>query len=173
VNVAENRLDAYAALWSTIPFSPELRKLRGDPPLRWGELRRLFDDLTDWYYTGGHGMLLGTETRSIYLTLKSNLICRAHEFVPVSLSDDVREDPSARSRAVVRQLSLLRTAMKADLEVYGKPWGKPLEPVDREFLYACRVPGWRVQRTTTERCRWHLDRLGRRTRPHLYRPDDS
>ena len=33
VNVADHRLDAYAALWSKIPQSPELRKLQRNPPL--------------------------------------------------------------------------------------------------------------------------------------------
>jgi hypothetical protein len=169
VNVAEHRLDAYAALWSKIPLSPELRKLRSDPPLTPSDRREIFDQLTAWYYSDGHGMLLGVGTRSIYLTVKANLICNPDQFVPMSLIDDVRRSDDARSVAVARQLSLLRSSMRADLEVYGKPWGKPLHQVDREFLYACRVPGWRVQRTLAERRRWFVDRLSRRTRPTLYR----
>jgi hypothetical protein len=172
VNVADHRLDAYAALWSKIPLSPELRKLRSEPPLTPNERREIFDQLTAWYYGEGHGMMLGASTRSIYLTVKTNLICNPDQFVPTSCSDDVRKSDDARSDAVIRQLSLLRSAMRADLEVYGKPWGRPLQPVDREFLYACRVPGWRVQRTLAERRRWLLDRLSRRTRPALYRPPE-
>jgi hypothetical protein len=173
VNVADHRLDAYAALWSTIPQSPELRKLQGDPPLTPAERRVIFDAMTGWYYGEGHGMMLGSGTRDIYLTVKTNLICEPDEFVPISLVDAVRRDDAVRSTAVVRQLSLLRSAMRADLEVYGKPWGKPLQPTDREFLYACRVPGWRVQRTADERRRWYADRFSRRTRPELYRPETT
>lgn len=172
VNVADHRLDAYGALWSKIPLSPELRALTGAPPLTGRELRSLFDDLTLWYYEDGHGMLLSVDTRSIYLTVKTNLICKPDRFVPVSLAADVGGGEDARSEHVIRQLSLLRSAMRADLEVFGKPWGKPLDGVDREFLYACQVPGWRVQRTFAERCRWLLDRLRGRTRPELYRGRD-
>ncbi|HVR13431.1 MAG TPA: hypothetical protein VMS41_06605, partial [Gaiellaceae bacterium] len=85
---------------------------------------------------------------------------------------DVRVSDDARSEHVTRQLSLLRSAMRADLEVYGKPWGKPLDDLDREFLYACRVAGWRVQRTPEERWRSLIDTLRRRTRPELYRRRD-
>jgi hypothetical protein len=84
VNVADHRLDAYAALWTEIPLSPELRKLRGDPPLTHDVRRKLFDQLTSWYYDDGHGMLLGVDTRSIYLTVKKNLICDANQFVHVA-----------------------------------------------------------------------------------------
>lgn len=172
VNVADHRLDAYGALWSKIPLSPELRDLTGAPPLSPTELRSLFDQLTTWYYDNGHGMLLSVDTRSIYLTVKTNLICEPDRFVPVSLTDDVRVSDDARSEHVTRQLSLLRSAMRADLEVYGKPWGKPLDDLDREFLYACRVAGWRVQRTPEERWRSLIDTLRRRTRPELYRRRD-
>jgi hypothetical protein len=172
VNVADHRLDAYAALWAKIPLSPELRRLKGEPPLTPAELQEIFDQLTSWYYDEGHGMLLGVETRGIYLTVKTNLTCSPDQFVPMSLIDSVRGSDDVRSAAVVRQLSLLRSAMRADLEVYGKPWGKPLQPLDREFLYACRVPGWRVQRTLAERRRWLVDRLSGRTRPTLYRPPE-
>lgn len=172
VNVADHRLDAYAALWSKIPLSPELRKLTGEPALTPNKRREIFDQMTAWYYGDGHGMMLGASTRSIYLTVKTNLICEPDQFVPTSCSDAIRESDEARSAAVIRQLSLLRSAMRADLEVYGKPWGKPLQPVDREFLYACRVPGWRVQRTVAERRRWLVDRLSGRTRPARYRPPE-
>jgi len=172
VNVADNRLVAYGALWSKIPLSPELRDLTRAPPLTPTELRSLFDQLTSWYYDDGHGMLLSVDTRSIYLTVKTNLICKPDRFVPVSLTADVRRGDDARSEHVIRQLSLLRSAMRADLEVYGKPWGKPLDDVDREFLYACQVASWRVQRTLAERRRWLVDKLRRRTRPELYRRRD-
>jgi hypothetical protein len=118
-------------------------------------------------------MLLSANTRGIYLTVKTNMICPPSQFVPVALDEAVGTSDRARSDAVLRQLSLLRSAMRADLEVYGKPWGKPLQPLDREFLYACGVPGYRVQRTFAERLRWFVDRLSGRTRPSLYQPPDA
>jgi hypothetical protein len=178
VTVADHRLNAYAALWSQIPFSPELLRLtKQAPPLEY-ERRRLFMAMTRWYYGEGHGMLLGSGTRGIYLTVKSNLICEPKKFVPKSLQKDVTKGRCdggtlysadyVRGQEIVRQLSLLRSAMRADLEVYGKPWGKDLENKDREFLYACRVPGWRVQRTARERLHWKVDRLTGRTNPKRY-----
>jgi hypothetical protein len=101
VNVADHRLEAYGALWSKIPVSPELRYLTGAPPLAPTELRSLFDRLTAWYYDDGHGMLLGVDTRSIYLTVKTNLICEPDWFVPGSLADAVRGSDDARSEYVI------------------------------------------------------------------------
>src|SRR5690349_20496461 len=101
VNVSEARFGAYADLWSKIPMSPELMKLTKAPPLTDKDLRKLFDRMTVWYYTGGHGMLLGTHTRVIYLTVKTNLICDWDEFVPVSKQSGIREDTDARSELVI------------------------------------------------------------------------
>lgn len=170
VSVSENRFAAYADLWSKIPVSPELMKLTKAPPLTAKDLRALFDSMTVWYYTGGHGMLLGTHTRVIYLTVKTNLICEPDEFVPVSKQAGILDNTEARSDLVIRQLSLLRTAMRADLELYGKSWGKSLEDDDREFLYACQVSGFRVQRGWAERGRWLADKFRGRTNPKRYTP---
>jgi hypothetical protein len=40
---------------------------------------------------------------------------------------------------VVRQFSLLRTAMRADIALYTTPWGSPLTEDDVAFLLACGV----------------------------------
>jgi hypothetical protein len=153
VTVAQNRFGAYAALWSMIPFSPELRRLKSAPPLTEAELTTLFDRLTSWYYEGGHGMLLGPETRGIYLAVKANMVCAAQDFVPASLRQAVAKSQAERSRLCVRQLSLLRSAMRADLEVYGKPWGRRLDSEDREFLRECGVSTWRIEHGLRERLR--------------------
>jgi hypothetical protein len=153
VKVAESRFGAYTALWETIPYSPELRRLKKEPPLTPQQLERLFDKLTDWYYEGGRGMLLGNDARAIYLTVKKNMLCEAPEFVPKSQREAVAGSAAARSELVVRQLSLLRSAMRADLQVYGEPWGKRLDEVDREFLDACGVSLWRIEHGLRERLR--------------------
>jgi hypothetical protein len=153
VTVAQNRFGAYAALWAMTPFSPELRRLKDTPALTEAELAALFDSLTTWYYEEGHGMLLGPETRGVYLTVKANMICPASEFVPESARPAVAASDAERSRLCVRQLSLLRSAMRADLEVYGKPWGQRLKQEDREFLRACGVSTWRIEHGFRERLR--------------------
>jgi hypothetical protein len=80
-NVAEKRLPAYAALWERTKIASPMR----DTPLTPGERSQLFDDLTDWYYDGGHGMLLTETTRNIYLKAKANLTCAPEKLVPDSL----------------------------------------------------------------------------------------
>src|SRR5262245_24764630 len=162
VAVAQNRFGFYAALWEMIPYSPELLKLKKEPPLTPQQLERLFDKLTDWYYTGGHGMLLGSDARAIYLTVKKNMLCDPTEFVPASKRNVVAESHDERSDLVVRQLSLLRSAMRADLQVYGEPWGKRLDGVDREFLRACGVSLWHIEHGLRERLRLLVGERGRK-----------
>jgi hypothetical protein len=170
VTVAKKRFDAYAALWQLIPYSPETRKLRNDPPLSDADRTALFDRLTQWYYSAGNGMLLATDTRELYLTVKKNLICDAEEFVPAALRGRIRSSDAERSSVCVRQLSLLRSTMRADIEVFGRPWGKPLDEDDRAFLLACGVRTWRLLRTRRDRLRERL-RVTRRPAARRTAPD--
>jgi hypothetical protein len=153
VVVAGKRYDAYSALWELIPYSPEKQKLRKEQPLSLEQRTKIFDDMTHWYYCRGHGMMLGNETRELYLTAKKNLICDAAEFVPDSMVQLVSTSDDEWSKACVRQLSLLRTAMRADFEVFGKPWGRALDQHDRDFILACGARPSRLMRTRRERLR--------------------
>jgi hypothetical protein len=142
--VAEKRFAAYAALWAkTKPASPTRRTLMTE-----AERGTLFDELTDWYYDCGHGMLLAEQTRNIYLKAKNNLICGVDELEPASLAEKVATggDP-ARSSLSVDQLSLLRTSMRGDIQIYTEPYDEDLSPNDIAFLEACNVdlgrPPWR------------------------------
>lgn len=142
--VAEKRLPAYAALWETTKIASPMR----GTPLAPDERSQLFDDLTDWYYDDGHGMLLTEPTRNIYLGAKANLTCPAEKLVPASLRDRVAADgDAARGRASIDQLSLLRTSMRADVEIFTQPYDEELSRDDVAFLEACKVdlnrPPWR------------------------------
>lgn len=149
--VAEKRFAAYAALWAkTKPASP----MRGTPMTE-SERSKLFNDLTDWYYDCGHGMLLAEQTRNIYLKAKKNLTCPVNELEPASLAEKVATDGAmARSSLSVDQLSLLRTSMRGDIQIYTEPYDEQLSPDDIAFLEACNVdlgqPPWRdaVSRTS-------------------------
>jgi hypothetical protein len=135
-NVAEKRLPAYAALWERTKIASPMR----DTPLTPGERSQLFDDLTDWYYDGGHGMLLTETTRNIYLKAKANLTCAPEKLVPDSLRDRVAADGDvARGWASIDQLSLLRTSMRADVEIFTEPYDEELSADDVAFLEACNV----------------------------------
>lgn len=145
--VAEKRLPAYAALWTKTKIASPMRSA----PLTSTERADLFDDLTDWYYDGGHGMFLTEPTRNIYLRAKENLTCLDAELVPSSLRERVAQaGDSVRGWAAIHQLSLLRTSMRADVEIFTQPYDEELSDEDVAFLEACKVdlsrPPWRGAR---------------------------
>jgi hypothetical protein len=47
----------------------------GCDPMKLKERRKLYDEMTDWYYGQGNGMLLTPVTRQLYLNSKFNMIC--------------------------------------------------------------------------------------------------
>jgi len=157
--IAKERFRAYAALWARIPYSPELRKLKKLSALSPQELLQIFDSMTSWYYEEGNGMLLGRETRQVYFHVKSNLICAPADFAPSSAVIDDHLDDEERGRLCIRQLSLLRSAMRADLEIFGRPWGSDFGDEDRAFFRACKVRLSRIERKGWE------ERLGDRLIP--------
>jgi hypothetical protein len=137
-------------------------------PLTSTEREQLFQDLTDWYYDDGHGMLLSEETRNIYLKAKENLTCAVDDIEPELLrtrllaareqlratggsqEEIVRQLDLLRGDASIRQLSLLRTSMRGDIAIYTSPYGHDLNPEDKAFLEACggdpSRPPWRVRK---------------------------
>ena len=142
--VAEKRFAAYAALWEKTKVASPTR----GTPLTSDERSQLFQALTDWYYDGGHGMLLTEQTRNIYLKAKKNLTCPVSELEPSSLAERVSAaGDAARGAASIDQLSLLRTSMRADVEIYTQPYDQSLSEDDVSFLQACNIdlgrPPWR------------------------------
>ncbi|MFI0445504.1 hypothetical protein [Actinomadura sp. 6N118] len=145
VRLSDRRIQAYARLWEpTVIATP----MRSERPLTKADREQLFDLLTSWYYGHGDGMLLTARTRELYLKVKTNLICDDADLQPAMLATLVRSAPADRVNAQrgcisVRQLSLLRTQLKADLAVYGVPFYGPLLPDERELLRSCRIRTWR------------------------------
>jgi hypothetical protein len=127
--VAEKRFPAYAALWETTKVASPMRH----SPLAPGERTDLFNSLTDWYYGCGYGMLLTEPTRNIYLRAKANLTCPREELVPASLRDRAAEDDAVRGWASIDQFSLLRTSMRADVEIFTQPYDEELSPAGVSF----------------------------------------
>jgi hypothetical protein len=142
-HVAERRLQAYGDLWQrTITAAPSNGKA-----LTEHERSSLYGALTEWYFAQGNGMVLSEDTRAIYLTVKNNLVCPAHDVQPKALRHSIEaaepgEADALRGEALVRQLSLMRTSMRADLLVYSGPWGRKLGQDDRRFLAACGISRW-------------------------------
>jgi hypothetical protein len=146
--VAERRLAAYGAVWEKTKVVMTMREHAGMGVPTEADRRRLYDELTAWYFQEGNGMVLAEDTRNVYLTAKENLTSPDEKLKPrvlreriLALPPDAREE--ARGQASVRQFSLLRTSMRADLLVFTGPWGEPLNAEDRAFLDACGVRRWR------------------------------
>ena len=139
LRITERRLQAYATLWQKMKVASPMRLCGPDPkPLTSQERKKLYNNFTSWYYENGNGMLLGEETRNLYLCAKKNLDCPFDKIEPKSLQTEKRKTDEGRGRLSVRQLSLLRTRMKADLEIYGSYFFGKLEPDDKVFLEHCR-----------------------------------
>jgi hypothetical protein len=139
LRIAERRLAAYERLWALMrPASPF------DGPLDQAGRWRLEKKLADWYYSNGDGMLLADSSRSMYLKTKDNLISSVEALVPEESRRRLQrlageELDREHGLLVQRQLSLLRTQLKADLKVFGQPHGPRLGPEDRAFLRECGI----------------------------------
>lgn len=139
LKLAERRLAAYERLWALMrvasPYDAPLDKVgRGN----------LHKDLTDWYYAHGDGMMLHRATRVMYLQVKDNLFRTRVNVVSDTARQrlmrlDEAEADLQHGKLIQRQLSLLRTQMKSDVEIYGRPYGDALNDEDRGFLIACGV----------------------------------
>jgi hypothetical protein len=143
LSVAEKRLAAYSALWSRMNIASPVRLSNWtDKPLTLEEREQLFNEFTQWYYENGNGMLLGGGTRSIYLCAKDNLVCPIEYYKPESVRERLQtmsreEQDKERGRLSIRHLSLLRSRMKADLEVYGLPYHSQLDDDAKALLIHC------------------------------------
>jgi hypothetical protein len=159
LTLASHRLEAYSRLWERTGLAaptrldertglaevahPLSRSLSVD------ERIHLYRQLTTWYYQQGGGMLLGADTRSLYLSAKHNLVCADQDLEPKAfrkLLEDTGRIGDANSLTnaergcySIRQLSLLRSQMKADLAIYGVPFVGTLQDHEQEFLRGCGV----------------------------------
>jgi hypothetical protein len=144
IRLAEARRTAYAELWQetglAAPTRLDQEGLAG--VLTPGERERLYQRFTTWYYQDGNGMLLEDQTRRMYLDAKHNLTCPDDQLRPPGLLEHFPEHMSEEQKRgclSIRQLSLLRTQMKADLAIFGRPYVKSLREHERRFLEHCGV----------------------------------
>src|SRR5215210_742899 len=97
LRITDKRLGAYASLWSLTEVASPTRLEKANPsPLIRTEREQLFKELVSWYYDDGNGMLLGENTRNLYLRAKDNLICPLDRFQPKSVRlrlSALREQP--------------------------------------------------------------------------------
>jgi hypothetical protein len=135
--VSERRLTAYAALWQVTEKAAPSRQ----NALTEAERRQLFDELTSWYYRHGFGMCLTSDSRNVFLKAKANLVVKSKDLEPTLRNyalHEEGEEQGCRSNLAISQLSLLRTRMRADLNIFGR-WYRDEELSDEEraFLKDC------------------------------------
>lgn len=150
VELASARRESYSGLWEITGLAAPTRlRSGGEGVLSSEERDRLYQGLTDWYYSAGNGMLLAKNTRAIYLSAKHNLNCSDELLQPAGVkllssfpAQLTREEK--RGCLSIRQLSLLRTQMKSDLAVFGRVYSGTLRLHEREFLsYTLQTRSWR------------------------------
>ena len=133
LRMAEKRLDAYRELWALMAVArpTRLKEYDGGGPLTRTEAETLYRDTTDWYFGDGNGMLLMEPTKTLYLRVKETL---------GNYSAGEGEDWRTEGLRVMRQLSLLRTQMKLDLDIFGESYFEgEFRDEDREFLRSAGI----------------------------------
>jgi hypothetical protein len=143
MRLADRRLESYGKLWALMEIASPHREDVGEEPISADERRELHHSVTSWYYQDGNGMLLNRDTRQMYLTAKYNLVCHDEDLLPPALGRTLpasqQERERRRGKIATRQLSLLRSQMRADLAIYVRPFHEELNAEDVEFLSHCRV----------------------------------
>ena len=167
VEAVSRRWDGYAQFFrATKPATP-IRNVRGGEEILSEAARKdLHDDLSRWWFEDGGGMVLGEPSRSIYFIAKQNLVCPNETLTPPSARRLVTMElakgsnhAEVRSRLAIRQFSLLRMSMRADLGIMVRPYERPLDAFDRDFLRAAGVELWRRPWWTGGRREWLRERL--------------
>jgi hypothetical protein len=143
------RFDVYPRLWTaTRGAAPMAEVIDPAQDLTQKDLDDLYGELDCWFWEKGGGTYLGEPSRTIYLRAKENLKRRDDDLWPDSARDRVRRVPPerrehVRSALARRQLSLLRTALRADLGIYGRAYRRGLSEDDKDFLRRCGAQLWR------------------------------
>ena len=127
IKIAEQRVEGYRKLWGQMFVA---RPTRVEPPENLGpltpeEAASLHAEMTKWYFEGGNGMLLPHDTREMYLAVKRRLA----RYASASQSDS-----DEAGRRAMRDLSVLRSQMKSDLQIYGVFYFETLNDGDRELI---------------------------------------
>jgi hypothetical protein len=112
LKIAERRMTAYSGLWQIMELARPIRLEKWDKagPLRREEARMLCDQMTTWYYESANGMVLTNDTKDMYVLAKKKLGA-------YSIATDPEWEHDGEQ--LIRDLSLLRTQMKLDLDIYG------------------------------------------------------
>jgi hypothetical protein len=139
LKLVERRMNAYEQLWELLRVSSPTAA-----PMSEGARWRLHASMTDWYYTNGNGLHLSKDGQQLYLKAKTNLICSVDDIKPSSAAERIKMIPigrleEERGKLASVQLSLLRTQLKKDITVHGRPYGDTPDEEGFEFLKDCNI----------------------------------
>jgi hypothetical protein len=128
-------------LWSlTAVATPE-----HTAPLDQKTRHQLYDEMVQWYFADANGVFLSAASRNIFVAVRSNLVRPITALQPKALAEelsrlDVDDAERRRGCVCIRQASLLRTQLKADLAMHmGFDHFSELRP----FLRSCGLSLWR------------------------------
>jgi hypothetical protein len=139
LRLAERQVESYMRLWALTGPATPFRST----PLDRTEMRTLYDGMSRWYFDDGDGIFASTAARDLFVGVHTNLVCPTSAMKPAVLGEQLAGLPHAdaerrRGCAIVRQVSLLRTQLKADLAMHmGVDYYSNLRPDDRAFLLSC------------------------------------
>jgi hypothetical protein len=123
LRIAERRLDSYGELWALMEVARPTRikdvSVDREGPLKRDEARKLYQDMTHWYFGSGNGLLLPDATKDLYLKVKKRLGDYAVG----------RDSPSGGDgKQRIMEIGLLRAQMRLDLDIYSVPYLSSPDP---------------------------------------------
>jgi hypothetical protein len=138
LRIAERRLDAYRDLWRLMEVARPTRikhvNVDREGPLTREEARKLYQDMTHWYFGSGHGLLLPDPTKDLYLKVKERL-------GDYAVAGDAAFDEEGEQR--IEEIGLLRAQMRLDLDIYSVPYLSSRDPestkLEKELLNAAGI----------------------------------
>ncbi len=167
LKIAEQRIVAYQKLWRLMEVARPTRldgTVDKSGPLSPDEASALYRKMTNWYYDAGNGMLLPNETKVLYLAAKKRLGVYA---------DADKSDWNHEGKRRIQELSLLRTQMKRDLDIYGINYSGALDDEDMAFIREAglNAEGWVGAYWYREKGdRWRAKARGRLTKLSRRKP---
>jgi len=113
LKVAAQRVEAYRPLWELLKVVRRSRLEDGTGALTRDEARKLYDDLSTWYYGSGNGMFFTRTTAGLYAEVRKRLI----DYFMDGGKYDLGETDSERAARCMKYFSLFRQQLRFDLEI--------------------------------------------------------